>query len=136
MDTAVTAVIQAWLEDPAIAELDKQEIRDLLAADDEKELTDRFYRDLEFGTGAQGDMACHLMDPATWFLGLGDPNLMSWGYMIGAARTVVRTAAWQKDFLAKSPQERDAIVRNYRLAGEISGRPGLAVVKADGQCCA
>lgn len=28
----------------------------------------------DFGTGAQGDMACHLMDPATWFLGLGFPT--------------------------------------------------------------
>jgi predicted dehydrogenase len=28
---------------------------------------------MDFGTGAQGDMACHLMDPATWFLELGDP---------------------------------------------------------------
>jgi len=28
----------------------------------------------DFGTGAQGDMACHLMDPATWFLGLGMPT--------------------------------------------------------------
>ncbi len=27
----------------------------------------------DFGTGAQGDMACHLMDPALWFLGLRDP---------------------------------------------------------------
>jgi predicted dehydrogenase len=27
----------------------------------------------DFGTGAQGDMACHLMDPALWFLGLADP---------------------------------------------------------------
>lgn len=27
-----------------------------------------------FGTGAQGDMACHLMDPALWFLGLGLPR--------------------------------------------------------------
>ena len=27
----------------------------------------------DFGTGAQGDMACHLMDPALWFLGLGAP---------------------------------------------------------------
>ncbi len=27
----------------------------------------------DFGTGAQGDMACHLMDPATWFLELGRP---------------------------------------------------------------
>lgn len=28
---------------------------------------------LDFGTGAQGDMACHLMDPALWFLGLEAP---------------------------------------------------------------
>ena len=29
---------------------------------------------MDFGTGAQGDMACHLMDPATWFLELGHPT--------------------------------------------------------------
>lgn len=28
------------------------------------------------------------------FLGLGDPNLVSWGYMIGVSRTVLRTAWW------------------------------------------
>lgn len=28
---------------------------------------------VDFGTGAQGDMGCHLMDPALWFLGLGAP---------------------------------------------------------------
>ncbi|MFT7463314.1 MAG: putative dehydrogenase [Pseudohongiellaceae bacterium] len=28
----------------------------------------------DFGTGAQGDMACHLMDPALWFLELGLPS--------------------------------------------------------------
>ena len=28
----------------------------------------------DFGTGAQGDMACHLMDPVPWFLGLKDPT--------------------------------------------------------------
>ncbi len=34
----------------------------------------------DFGTGAQGDMACHLMDPALWFLDLGDPlNVTSVG---------------------------------------------------------
>jgi predicted dehydrogenase len=27
----------------------------------------------DFGTGAQGDMGCHLMDPALWFLELGAP---------------------------------------------------------------
>jgi len=35
---------------------------------------------LDFGTGAQGDMACHLMDPAPWFLELGNPiSLVSTG---------------------------------------------------------
>lgn len=28
------------------------------------------------------------------FLGLGDPNRVSWGYMIGVARTVLRSAWW------------------------------------------
>lgn len=28
------------------------------------------------------------------FLGLGDPNIVSWGYMIGVARTVLRSAWW------------------------------------------
>jgi len=28
---------------------------------------------VDFGTGAQGDMGCHLMDPALWFLELGAP---------------------------------------------------------------
>lgn len=28
------------------------------------------------------------------FLGLGDPNQVSWGYMIGVSRTVLRTAWW------------------------------------------
>jgi len=51
MDSAVTAAVDAWLKDPAIAEPDKQEIREIRERGDEKELTDRFYRDLEFGTG-------------------------------------------------------------------------------------
>ncbi len=28
------------------------------------------------------------------FLGLGDPNLVSWGYMVGVARTALRVAWW------------------------------------------
>ena len=35
-----------------------------------------------------------LLESSLSFLGLGDPNIMSWGYMIGAARTVLRTAWW------------------------------------------
>ena len=39
-----------------------------------------------------------LLESALSFLGLGDPNLMSWGYMIGAARTVIRRAWWMSVF--------------------------------------
>lgn len=35
-----------------------------------------------------------LLESSLSFLGLGDPNIMSWGYMIGAARTVIRSAWW------------------------------------------
>ena len=39
-----------------------------------------------------------LLESALSFLGLGDPNLMSWGYMIGAARTVMQLAWWMSVF--------------------------------------
>jgi len=39
-----------------------------------------------------------LLESSLSFLGLGDPNLMSWGYMIGAARTVLRQAWWMSFF--------------------------------------
>lgn len=35
-----------------------------------------------------------LLESSLSFLGLSDPNVMSWGYMIGAARTTIRTAWW------------------------------------------
>ncbi len=35
-----------------------------------------------------------LIESALSFLGLGDPNTMSWGFMIGAGRTFLRTAWW------------------------------------------
>lgn len=39
-----------------------------------------------------------LLESALSFLGLGDPDVMSWGYMIGAARTVLRQAWWMSFF--------------------------------------
>ena len=39
-----------------------------------------------------------LIESGLSFLGLGDPNIMSWGYMIGAARTVIRSAWWLSFF--------------------------------------
>ncbi len=51
MEAHIRSAVQAWLTDPNIAEADRAEIRALLEAGDERELADRFYRDLEFGTG-------------------------------------------------------------------------------------
>ena len=39
-----------------------------------------------------------LLESSLSFLRLGDPNAMSWGYMIGAARTVIRQAWWMSLF--------------------------------------
>lgn len=39
-----------------------------------------------------------LLESSLSFLGLGDPNAMSWGYMIGSARTVIRTSWWLSFF--------------------------------------
>lgn len=39
---------EQWLNDPAISEVDKQELKNI--ENDEKEIEDRFYKDLEFGT--------------------------------------------------------------------------------------
>ncbi|HKO06932.1 MAG TPA: ABC transporter permease [Alphaproteobacteria bacterium] len=35
-----------------------------------------------------------LIESGLAFLGLGDPNVMSWGFQVGAGRTVLRTAWW------------------------------------------
>jgi peptide/nickel transport system permease protein len=35
-----------------------------------------------------------LIESALAFLGLGDPNVMSWGFLVGAGRSVLRSAWW------------------------------------------
>ena len=42
--------------------------------------------------------AAILIEAALSFMGLGDPNYMSWGYMVGAGRTVIRQAWWMSVF--------------------------------------
>ncbi|MCD7107831.1 ABC transporter permease [Rhizobium sp. DKSPLA3] len=42
--------------------------------------------------------AAILIESALSFMGLGDPNIMSWGYVIGAGRTVIRQAWWVSFF--------------------------------------
>ncbi|ACA15229.1 binding-protein-dependent transport systems inner membrane component [Methylobacterium sp. 4-46] len=39
-----------------------------------------------------------LLESSLSFLGLGDPNRMSWGFMVGAGRTVIRQAWWVTAF--------------------------------------
>ena len=49
-------------------------------------------------TGSLTVAAAILIEAALSFMGLGDPNHMSWGYMIGAGRTVIRQAWWMSLF--------------------------------------
>jgi peptide/nickel transport system permease protein len=39
-----------------------------------------------------------LLESSLSFLGLGDPNMMSWGFMIGSGRSVIRIAWWMSVF--------------------------------------
>ncbi len=50
LDERIRKKIEEWMSDEYDEET-REEIRRLLEAGDEKELTDRFYKDLEFGTG-------------------------------------------------------------------------------------
>ena len=45
-------------------------------------------------TGSLTVATAILTESALSFLGLGDPNVISWGFMIGAGRTHLRTAWW------------------------------------------
>lgn len=49
-------------------------------------------------TGSMAVASAILIEAALSFMGLGDPNFMSWGYMIGAGRTVIRQAWWASLF--------------------------------------
>lgn len=39
-----------------------------------------------------------LLESSLSFLGLGDPNMMSWGFLIGSGRSVIRLAWWMSVF--------------------------------------
>lgn len=45
-------------------------------------------------TGSLMVASAILIESALAFLGLGDPNIISWGFQIGAGRTVLRSAWW------------------------------------------
>jgi peptide/nickel transport system permease protein len=49
-------------------------------------------------TGSLTIASAILIESALSFMGLGDPNAMSWGFMVGASRTVIRQAWWMSVF--------------------------------------
>jgi phosphoglucomutase len=51
MDSKIAARAKYWAESPVFDAQTNAEIQSLLTAGDERQLTDKFYRDLEFGTG-------------------------------------------------------------------------------------
>ncbi|MGG4144803.1 phospho-sugar mutase [Paenibacillus algorifonticola] len=67
----------AWLNDPLIDDATKEELRGI--AGDEKEITDRFYRDLEFGTGGlRGVMGAGTNRLNTYTVGKATQGLANW----------------------------------------------------------
>jgi phosphoglucomutase len=51
MEQVILERAQYWATNPVFDQATRSEIQDLLTSKNEKELTERFYRDLEFGTG-------------------------------------------------------------------------------------
>ncbi|SFF38861.1 phosphoglucomutase [Paenibacillus algorifonticola] len=67
----------AWLNDPLIDEATKEELRGITG--DEKEITDRFYRDLEFGTGGlRGVMGAGTNRLNAYTVGKATQGLANW----------------------------------------------------------
>ncbi|WP_338553404.1 phospho-sugar mutase [Paenibacillus sp. KS-LC4] len=81
---------KAWLNDPLIDEATKEELRSI--AGDEKEITDRFYRDLEFGTGGlRGVMGAGTNRLNAYTVGKATQGLANWllGHAAGDAPSMV-----------------------------------------------
>ncbi|MDQ0062011.1 phospho-sugar mutase [Paenibacillus harenae] len=74
---AAAAKYDAWLNDTLIDEATKAELRGI--AGDEKEITDRFYRDLEFGTGGlRGVMGAGTNRLNAYTVGKATQGLANW----------------------------------------------------------
>ncbi|MFC4777841.1 phospho-sugar mutase [Paenibacillus sp. GCM10023252] len=68
---------EAWLKDPLIDEVTKEELRGLAGQD--KEIADRFYRDLEFGTGGlRGVMGAGTNRLNAYTVGKATQGLANW----------------------------------------------------------
>ncbi|WP_274654243.1 phospho-sugar mutase [Paenibacillus humicola] len=79
---------EGWLADPAIDEGTKEELRSLAGSD--KEIEDRFYRDLEFGTGGlRGVMGAGTNRMNVYTVGKATQGLAQWVLSKGGSPAVV-----------------------------------------------
>lgn len=77
MNDSIRVRYETWLNDPVIDSATKEELRAI--AGDEKELTDRFYRDLEFGTGGlRGVMGAGTNRLNAYTVGKATQGLANW----------------------------------------------------------
>ena len=51
MSDSILEKAKSWVNEPTIDQVDRNEVQELINQNDLSELTERFYRDLEFGTG-------------------------------------------------------------------------------------
>lgn len=73
----IQARYEAWLNDPMIDEATKEELRGI--SGDEKEIKDRFYRDLQFGTGGlRGVMGAGTNRLNAYTVGKATQGLANW----------------------------------------------------------
>ncbi|MFF2092589.1 phospho-sugar mutase [Paenibacillus sp. NPDC058174] len=99
-ETAV-ARYNAWLNDPLIDEATKAELRGL--AGDDKEITDRFYRDLEFGTGGlRGVMGAGTNRLNAYTVGKATQGLANW--LLAGAKGRAPSAVIAHDSRNLSPE--------------------------------
>ncbi|EFM09046.1 phosphoglucomutase/phosphomannomutase alpha/beta/alpha domain I [Paenibacillus curdlanolyticus YK9] len=83
INEAAIAKYEAWLNDTAIDETTKEELRGI--AGNEKEIVDRFYRDLEFGTGGlRGVMGAGTNRLNAYTVGKATQGLADWVLSQGA----------------------------------------------------
>lgn len=108
---------QYWAENPVFDEKTREEIRSLITAGDEKELTERFYRELEFGTGGLRGI-----------LGAGSSRMNRYN----VRKATFALASYLKDFFKEEPELRVAIAYDSRHFSQEFAHEAARVLAAIG----
>ena len=95
---------EQWLNSPIIDEKTKEELKSI--ASDENEIEDRFYKDLEFGTGGLENNRCRSNRVNIYTVGKATQGLAN--YIVNTARrpwTEVAIAYDSRECLQSLPRE-------------------------------